>query len=232
MKIIKTRAYARAGLIGNPSDGYYGKTICLIVKNFRRRGGDLRVARAGDHPDAPGPVPLRQPRRPGPRRQAQRLLRRHAAGAGRDQALRRLLPRPEIDLPAQNFSIRYDSNIPRQVGLAGSSAIITATIRALCAFYEVAIPREVLPGLILSVETEEIGIAAGLQDRVAQVYEGLVYMDFDREHMRRRTGTVATSRSTRGSCRRSTLPTSRTWPSSPTSSTTTSGSGTRAASGR
>ena len=34
MKIIKTRAYARAGLIGNPSDGYYGKTISLIVKNF------------------------------------------------------------------------------------------------------------------------------------------------------------------------------------------------------
>src|SRR5262249_32146249 len=43
------------------------------------------------------------------------------------------------------------------------------------------IPREILPGLILSVERDELGISAGLQDRVAQVYEGLVYMDFNRE---------------------------------------------------
>jgi glucuronokinase len=82
-----------------------------------------------------------------------------------------------------NFSIRYHSNIPRQVGLAGSSAIITAVMRALSVFYEVTIPREILPSLILKVETDEIGIAAGLQDRVAQVYEGLVYMDFDQKHM-------------------------------------------------
>ena len=33
---------------------------------------------------------------------------------------------------------------------------------------------------MLAIEQEELGIAAGLQDRVIQVYEGLVYMDFDR----------------------------------------------------
>jgi glucuronokinase len=32
--LIEERAYARAGLLGNPSDGYYGKTISVIVKNF------------------------------------------------------------------------------------------------------------------------------------------------------------------------------------------------------
>jgi glucuronokinase len=35
------------------------------------------------------------------------------------------------------------------------------------------------PSLILAVENEDLGIAGGLQDRVIQVYEGLVYMDFD-----------------------------------------------------
>jgi glucuronokinase len=37
----------------------------------------------------------------------------------------------------------------------------------------------------LSVENEELNISAGLQDRVIQVYEGLVYMDFDptQEHL-------------------------------------------------
>ena len=34
MRLIRTRAYARAGLLGNPSDGYYGKTISLPVRNF------------------------------------------------------------------------------------------------------------------------------------------------------------------------------------------------------
>src|SRR5690606_30734429 len=38
-----------------------------------------------------------------------------------------------------------------------------------------------LPGLCLSVERDELGINAGLQDRVIQTYEGIVYMDFDRE---------------------------------------------------
>jgi shikimate kinase len=34
-----------------------------------------------------------------------------------------------VALARRNFSLRYDTNIPRQVGLAGSSAIVTATLR-------------------------------------------------------------------------------------------------------
>ncbi|MDZ7345991.1 MAG: GHMP kinase, partial [candidate division KSB1 bacterium] len=66
---------------------------------------------------------------------------------------------------------------------AGSSAIVTATIRALMTFYGVEIPKPQIPNLILSVETDELKITAGLQDRVTQVYEGLVCMDFDRKLM-------------------------------------------------
>ena len=72
------------------------------------------------------------------------------------------------------------TDIPRLVGLSGSSAIVTATMRALMKFYDVQIPKPYLPTLILSVEKEELGISAGMQDRVIQVYEGIVYMDFDR----------------------------------------------------
>ena len=35
--MIETYAYARAGLLGNPSDGYFGKTLALLVRNFRAR---------------------------------------------------------------------------------------------------------------------------------------------------------------------------------------------------
>src|SRR5262249_45402147 len=47
----------------------------------------------------------------------------------------------------------------------------------------VAIPEDVQPSLALAVETEELRLPAGLQDRVIQVYEGLVFMDFARERM-------------------------------------------------
>jgi glucuronokinase len=51
-------------------------------------------------------------------------------------------------------------------------------------FYDVDIPVDVQPSLVLSVERDELGVAAGLQDRVAQVFEGLTYMDFSPEHER------------------------------------------------
>ncbi len=34
---------------------------------------------------------------------------------------------------------------------------------------------------MLSIEKDELGINAGLQDRVIQTYEGLMYMDFSKE---------------------------------------------------
>ena len=35
MRIVKKHAYARIGLLGNPSDGYFGKTISTTVRNFK-----------------------------------------------------------------------------------------------------------------------------------------------------------------------------------------------------
>jgi glucuronokinase len=69
--------------------------------------------------------------------------------------------------------------------MAGSSAIITACMRALMSFFQVDIPKPTLANLVLSVENNELGIPAGLQDRVIQVYEGVVYMDFDKALMER-----------------------------------------------
>jgi glucuronokinase len=70
-----------------------------------------------------------------------------------------------------------------QVGLSGSSAIILATFNALLTNYQVTIEdmkikKADLPEFILNIEKQELGIAAGLQDRVIQTYRGLVFMDF------------------------------------------------------
>lgn len=67
-----------------------------------------------------------------------------------------------------------------QTGLSGSSAIVTAALNCLLDFYKVRhlIKVEIRPKLVLSAE-QELGIVAGLQDRVAQVYGGLVNMVSD-----------------------------------------------------
>ena len=183
MRLFKTKAYARAGLVGNPSDGYYGKTISLIVKNF---SADVVIY---EWPELEI-IPTRQDHcRFDSLKDFLHDTRLNGYYGGLrliKGAIKRFAEHCEqnaIGLSPQNFSLRYSSSIPRQVGLAGSSAIVTATIRALCRFYDVEIPQAILPSLILSVERDELGIGAGLQDRVAQVYEGLIYMDFNREYM-------------------------------------------------
>lgn len=183
MKIFRTKAYARAALVGNPSDGYHGKTISIIVKNFQAdvviyEWPQLEIIPTQqDHCRFDTLADFLYDTRLngyyGGLRLVKAAIKRFADHCARQG----------IELPTHNFSLRYSSNIPRQVGLAGSSAIVTATMRALCQFYDVTIPREILPSLILSVEKDELGIGAGLQDRVAQVYEGLVYMDFNKQFM-------------------------------------------------
>ncbi len=181
--IIESRAYARAGLLGNPSDGYFGKTISIIVRNF---GAAVTLY------ESPSLVIEEQEEDLNQFRSIYHLsekvsLTGYYGGARLLKATIKKFcdycEKNQIRLAGNNFTLRYQSSIPRQVGLAGSSAIVTATIKALMQFYHVDIPMPMLPSLILAVEKEELGINAGLQDRVIQVYEGCVYMDFNEEYM-------------------------------------------------
>lgn len=84
----------------------------------------------------------------------------------------------ELDSDAERTAVRWYTTIPRGVGLGGSSAIVIAAARALCDLLGVSLSRQRLAVFALAVETEELGIEAGLQDRVAQAYGGLTFMDF------------------------------------------------------
>ncbi|GHT14591.1 hypothetical protein FACS1894170_11700 [Planctomycetales bacterium] len=188
MELIRRCAYARAGLIGNPSDAYHGKVIAVIVKNFCAQvtlydwdrleivpsNDDESVFRSLDE--------LTQDVRTHGFYGGMRLVKAAIFGFAEYCKTR------SLTLHQRNFSIRYETSIPRQVGLAGSSAIITATIRGLLDFYQVEIPKTVLPSLVLSIEREQLGIPAGLQDRVAQCYEGCTMMDFAETMMQTEDG--------------------------------------------
>ena len=188
MQLIRKTAYARAGLVGNPSDGYNGKTISVIVKDFSARvtmyeWDQLEIVWSQEDRSRFRSV-----------RDLAQDVRQHGYYGGIRLVKAAIKKFVEYcisrghRLHDRNFSVRYDSDVPRQVGLAGSSAIIVATLRCLMEFYNVDIPREVQPSLVLSVETDELGIAAGLQDRVIQVYEGVVYMDFAKDRMEHHRG--------------------------------------------
>lgn len=96
-----------------------------------------------------------------------------------------------IRLERKNFTMSYETTIPRQLGLAGSSAIVCAGrsvcfaalvdveiykhppgLSCLLQYYGVktAVPVAHRPGILLEAE-KELGITAGLQDRVVQVCE-------------------------------------------------------------
>jgi glucuronokinase len=176
---IETRAFARAGLVGNPSDGYFGKIIAITVKNFYasvslRESDDLRIEAHEEDSNVYTNMHELVERIElfgyyGGIRLVQAAIKTFADYC-KDQG---------IKLLDKNFAIQYRYTIPRQLGLGGSSAIICAVMRAMMEFYRIDIPVEVLPSIILDAELMELGINAGLMDRVIQVYEGCMFMDLD-----------------------------------------------------
>lgn len=188
MQLLRRRAYARAGLVGNPSDGYNGRTVSFIVRNLWAEvvlyeWDEIEILWSSEDKSRFQSV-----------HDLAHDVRLHGYYGGVrlvKATIKRFVEYCDAKgwrLHDRNFSIRYQSSIPRNVGLAGSSAIIVATLRALMDFYQISIPLEVQPSLALSVETKELGITGGLQDRVIQCYEGLVSMDFSKERMSTRDG--------------------------------------------
>lgn len=178
--LIQKKAYARAGLVGNPSDGYFGKTISFIVRDYCAEvtlfeSPELRIEpNERDHSVFSSIEELTRNVKQFGYYGGIRLLK---AGVKR---FFEYCQKHSIPMHGRNFTLRYSSNIPPQVGMAGSSAIITACWRVLMEFYGVEIDKKIVPSLVLAVENEELGIPAGLQDRVIQNYEGVVFMDFNR----------------------------------------------------
>jgi glucuronokinase len=183
--MIETYGFSRAGFLGNPSDGYYGKTIAFAMANFRARVLLYPSARLEIKPSK-ADLPVFE--------NLQDLYRttRWRGYYGGIRIIQALIVRfmdycqdRSIELEERNFTIEYESSIPQRLGMGGSSAIITAALRALCQYFQVDIPLPVQANLVLETETRELGVPAGLQDRVIQAYQGLVYMDFARDKIER-----------------------------------------------
>ena len=158
---IAERAHARLGLLGNPSDIYGGKALAVSVANY---AATVTLRANFDSKDETIHVVPGEGEREGGVKLIESLL----SVFFDDPPLRHLRSERQT-----GFTLTYTSNIPYQVGLSGSSAIVCAALRCLVRYYEVEelIPRARLPNLVLEAETK-LGIVAGYMDRVQQVSEG------------------------------------------------------------
>jgi len=195
MNTINARSFPRAGFLGNPSDGYFGKTISFAFADYCV---DLKLTESAKMRFVPGEVDDAMFDSP---RQLVRDIRLYGyyGGIRMLKAVAKLFFEycfdHDITLPEVNFTAEYRTNIPRLVGLSGSSAICSAMLKALCRFYDVPIvdtakqqpttnrfiPLDYAPTLCLEAEKFELGITCGFQDRVIQMYGGLVFMDFRKD---------------------------------------------------
>jgi glucuronokinase len=150
MPVVTARARPRASLLGNPSDMYGGAGVAFTFTDFAA-AVTLTESRAPSI--APGVLAATW----------------QVFGAG----VRDLPPRPP-------FAVACTTDVPRQVGLAGSSAIAVAFLRALHAWYGLRADATEIARLALAAEVDVLGIRAGPMDRLAQSHEGLLAMDFAR----------------------------------------------------
>lgn len=177
-KTVEESCFARIGLMGNPSDGFKGKTISFLISNFaavvtlkesnQKCSGEDAASSFSELNEFHCPA------------DGVKLL--HATC----KVFCSYCIQKNITIHlTKGFEMSFTTTIPKMVGLSGSSAIIIAAFRGLLKFYELTIADlgidlKDLPQVILDIEILELGIAAGLQDRVVQTYGGLVYMDFSK----------------------------------------------------
>lgn len=151
MNSVLGTAWPRAGLLGNPSDLYQGRGIGFTFENFQA----VVTCRRSDDTERVAAEPTIL--------QAARSVVGDLAGEDGSQA---------------GFELSLTCDIPQQLGLSGSSAIIIAALRSVCAFRQITVPAERIAELALRAENEFMGITAGPMDRVVQAHEGVIAMDF------------------------------------------------------
>lgn len=164
----QVRVPARIGLLGNPSDGFGGRVIAATIDDFAAtvvaERADRWTLAAPDRVVACGSVAE---------------IADALAADELDDGVE-LLAAAVLRLDQQRPSLPphrlvFESDIPRQAGLSGSSAVIVATVRALAdSVSAIEVAR-----LAFEAEVDVLGWAAGPQDRVVQALGGLLDMRFD-----------------------------------------------------
>lgn len=159
--MIKVTAAGRAGIIGNPTDGYGGTLISCSIKNkavttieeskdlvIRNHTGET-VLRWNNDFDNHGDY---------------------------FDIVRSVLRKLKVyDLKA---TISTTTNVPVQAGLAGSTAVIASVLSAVLAFQGKNLNRYEIAEINRDIELNYMKVQCGYQDAYMTTFGGLKYLDF------------------------------------------------------
>uniref|UniRef100_A0A0D3EFJ1 GHMP kinase N-terminal domain-containing protein n=1 Tax=Brassica oleracea var. oleracea TaxID=109376 RepID=A0A0D3EFJ1_BRAOL len=136
--VLEYRSFARIGFLGNPSDVYFGRTISFTIGNFwasaKLEPSDHLLIKPHPFHDLVRFDSLDN--------LVCRLKNEGYYGGVRllmaiCKVFRSYCKDNDIRLHDRNFTLSYDTNIPRQTGLSGSSAIVSAALSCLLDYYNV-----------------------------------------------------------------------------------------------
>ncbi len=168
MEAIRYSAPGRAGIVGNPSD-LYGGTVISCAIPLRARC----TLQPADHLSFQSP--------------ARTLTPDTLEHQGDEFDLCRVaLQALGYRVDTARFSLRIESDIPVQSGLAGSSALLTAIVACLLHYQrEMPIPHQ-LAERVRQIEAQCLQVACGYQDFYMAVFGGVNLMEFrDKEGLGR-----------------------------------------------
>ncbi|RLE64362.1 MAG: hypothetical protein DRJ47_07915 [Thermoprotei archaeon] len=159
---IHSSAPGRIGILGNPSDIYGGKVISMAIQYrahvWLKRSETFSVK----------------------------------TSLGEDTKLTRLIKASTLRLRREGWvegeeplEVLVETNIPRESGMGGSTAIIVAYLDACRKMYRLSFDNYRLAEMAQKVEYKELGIVAGYNDRYSIVFGGLLFMDFTGKNISR-----------------------------------------------
>ena len=171
MGAVHTRVVpARVGLVGNPSDGYGGAVVAapfaaLSATVTVRPSDRVTISGGGAREHWPSTAAFSDQVSTDGHHGPQRIL---------TAALARVIG--HLDGSA-GIDVAWSTTVPRSVGLAGSSALAVGVIGAAAAMWGHHLDPRVVAALALRAETDDLGIAAGWQDRIVQAFDAPVLVD-------------------------------------------------------
>jgi len=161
METIRYSVPGRAGLVGNPSDMYGGTVIsCAIPLRARC------TLEPAEHLHFQSPS---------------RTLTPDTLELQGDEfdLCRAALAELGYTVEHAPFTLRIESDIPVQSGLAGSSALLTAIVACLLEYQEGRLPLpHYLAERVRHIEAHRLGVSCGYQDFYMAVFGGICALDF------------------------------------------------------
>jgi galactokinase/mevalonate kinase-like predicted kinase len=170
--MIRASAPGRAGIVGNPTDGYGGTVISCSLGE--RAVVELTPAEETLLEIGGQRTPVRS--------RADLLL-----DGGHTDIAKAVLTLFDNAALEQRFHLSATTTVPMRAGLAGSTAMLVAILGALLRLLDLTLNRYEVAETARKIEFEIMGVTCGFQDQYMASFGGLNLMDFRGKEPRQAT---------------------------------------------